>query len=188
MVQGIGFLQPANFGNSRGVRVELIRHLVLLRESRRGQDISQVRSRILWKKWIHVMIRKTSSLMANSLCDQAKMEIATSAGWYYDSLSQLKHTITNTKGAIVKQLAVRAGISNNIRHVFSEGRKEFGGSLLRLIDLKRMLRIAIASLPWVFGCVDPHAKCLPKWVPELRGFPWFCRTRCARLTLRFVWS
>ena len=68
------------------------------------------------------MTRKTSSLVADSLCDQAKKEIATSAGLYYYSLSQQEHTITNAMGAIVKQLVGREGISNDLCHVFSEGR------------------------------------------------------------------
>jgi len=85
------------------------------------------------------MTRNTSCQVAHSLCDQAKKEIATGAGLNYHFISQQEHTITNAMGAIVKQLAGREGISNDLRHVFSEARTEFGGSGLGLVDLMRML-------------------------------------------------
>ena len=42
-----------------------------------------------------------------------------------------------------------------------------GGRGLRLADLMGMLRIAIASLPQVFICIDALDECLPKYLPEL---------------------
>ena len=44
---------------------------------------------------------------------------------------------------------------------------EFGGRGPRLGDLVGMLKIAIASLPQVFVCLDALDECLPKYFPEL---------------------
>ena len=58
-------------------------------------------------------------------------------------------------GVILKQLVGGGGeILKNVREAFLEGKKEIGGRGLRLADLMRMLRIAIASLPQVFIYID----------------------------------
>jgi len=103
----------------------------------------------------------------DSLCDQAKKENIAVAGLYCDFLSQQEQTITNILGAILKQLAGRGSIPNYLREAFQEGKAEFGGRGLRLADLMRMLRIAIASVPQVFICIDALDECLPKCLPEL---------------------
>ena len=105
--------------------------------------------------------------MIDSLCDQAKKEDIAVACLYYDFLAQQEQTITDMMGAILKQLVGGGDIPNNVREAFQEGKKEIGGRGLRLADLKRMLGIAIASLPQVFICIDALDECLPKKLPEL---------------------
>ena len=114
-----------------------------------------------------LMARNTSSLVIDSLCDQAKKENIAVAALHCDFLSQQEQTITNIMGAILKQLVVRGSIPNYVREAFEEGRTELGGRGLRLVDLMGMLRIAIASLPQVFICVDAMDEFLPKCLPEL---------------------
>ena len=70
-------------------------------------------------------------------------------------------------GAILKQLVGRVDIPKDVREVLQEGKKEIGGRGLRLADLMGMLRIAIASLPKVFICIDALGECLLRKLPEL---------------------
>ena len=70
-------------------------------------------------------------------------------------------------GAMLKQLAGRGSIPNYLREAFQKAKAEFGGRGLRLVEMMEMLRIAIASLPPVFICIDALDECLPKYLPEL---------------------
>ena len=105
--------------------------------------------------------------MIDSLCDQGKKENIAVAGLYCDFLSREEQTVTNAVGAILKQLVGRRGIPNYLREAFQEGKMEFGGRGLRLVDLMKMLKITIASLPRVFVCIDALDEFLPKCLPEL---------------------
>ena len=124
-------------------------------------------SRIHWGERISLIAKNLSSLVIDSLCDQVRKEDIAIACLYYDFLSQQEQTLTNMMGAILKQLASRGDIPNDVRKAFQEGKKEIGGRGLRLVDLMRMLRITIASLPQVFICIDALDECLPKNLPEL---------------------
>ena len=138
----------------------------MLRESGSRQDISGVRVMILWERWT-ANSRNTSSLVIDSLCDRAGEESIAVAGLYCDFLSHQEQTITNIMGAILKQLVGKGGIPNFLRKAFQKAKTEFGGRGPRLPDLMKMLRIAIASLPRVFICIDALDECLQKYVPEL---------------------
>ena len=106
--------------------------------------------------------------MIDSLCDRARNEDITVVGLYCDFLSQQEQTIANIMGAVLKQLVVgRGGIPDYLREEFQKGQKEFGGRGLRLADMIEFLKIAIASLPRVFICLDALDECLPKYLPEL---------------------
>ena len=105
--------------------------------------------------------------MIDSLCDRAGSENIAVVGLYCDFLAQQEQTITNIMGAILKQLVGRGGIPDDLREAFRKGKKEFGGRGPRLTDLMRMLKIAIASVPQVFICIDALDECLPKCLPEL---------------------
>ena len=105
--------------------------------------------------------------MIDSLCDWAEEENTAVVGLYCDFLAQQEQTITNIMGAILKQLVGRGGIPEGLREAFQKAKKEFGGRRPRLADLMGMLKIAIASLPQVFICLDALDECLPKYLPEL---------------------
>ena len=111
--------------------------------------------------------RNTSSLVIDSLCDQAGKEDIVVLGVYCDFLAQQEQTTTNIMGAILKQLVGRRGIPDYLREAFREAQKEFGGRGLRLADLMGMLKMAIASLPEAFICLDALDECLPKHLLEL---------------------
>ena len=72
-------------------------------------------------------------------------------------------------GAILKQLVGRGDIPEFVRDEFQAARGNFGGRRPELPDLMRMLKIAIASLPQVFICLDALDECLPKHLQELLG-------------------
>ena len=105
--------------------------------------------------------------MIDTLCDRAREGNIAVAGLYCDYLAQEEQTTTNIIGAILKQLVDRGDIPEYLREAFQEAREETGGRRLRLADLMRMLRVAIASLPQVFICLDALDECLPKHLPEL---------------------
>jgi len=113
------------------------------------------------------MARNVSSLVTDTLCDQAKNEDIAVACLYCDFIAQQEQTIANMMGAILKQLVGRGDIPIYLREAFQEGKKEIGGRGPRLTDLMRMLRTAITSLPQVFICIDALDECLPKHLPEL---------------------
>jgi len=112
-------------------------------------------------------VENTSSLVIDSLCDQARGEDITVACLYCDFLAQQEQTITSMMGAILKQLVGGGEIPIYVRKAFQEGQKEIGGRGLLLADLVGMLRTAIASLPQVFICIDALDEYLPKNLPEL---------------------
>jgi len=109
----------------------------------------------------------TSSLVIDSLCDQAREEDITVACLYCDFLAQQEQTVTSMMGAILKQLVGGGDIPICLREAFEEGQKKIGGRKLALEDLLRMLRRAIASLGQDFICIDALDEYLPKDLPEL---------------------
>ena len=105
--------------------------------------------------------------MIDKLCDQAGDGDIAVTGLYCDFLAQQEQTITNMIGTILKQLVGRGGIPKEVREAFQKAKKEFGGRGLLLAEMMGMLRIALASLPQVFICIDALDECLPKHLPEL---------------------
>jgi len=101
------------------------------------------------------------------LRDQARYGDIAVAGLYCDFSTQKEQTVTNIMGAILKQLVGRGRIPDYLREAFQKRQKESGDRGLRLVDLIGMLKIAIASLPKVFICLDALDECLPKYLPEL---------------------
>ena len=115
------------------------------------------------------MAWNASSLVIDSLCDQAKKEAIVVAGLYCDFSAQQELTITNMIGAILKQLVGRGDIPKYICEAFQEGKMKSGGRGPRLPDLIQMLRTTIASLPQVFICIDALDEFLPMHLPGLLG-------------------
>jgi len=125
------------------------------------------------------MARNTSSLVIDSLCDQAREEDIAVACLYCDFQAQQAQTTANMIGAILKQLIGRGDIPDNVRQAFQKGKREVGGRRPLHADLMQMLKITIASLAQVFICIDGLDECLPRNLPGLleslrdivRGFP-----------------
>ena len=132
----------------------------MLRQSGCRQIISEVRGRVILKKRISLTARNISSLVIDSLCNQAKEEDIGVAWLYCDYNARREQTVINMMGAILKRLVGRK-IPEDIRKAFQEGRRPL------LADLKRMFRIGIASSPQVFICIDALDEFQPGDLPEL---------------------
>ena len=88
---------------------------------------------------------------------------------YCDFLTKEEQTTTNMLGALLKQIVGGRDVPAYLREAFQEDNWRFGGRGPQLPDLVRMLRVAIASLPQVFICIDAVDECLPKHLPGLLG-------------------
>ena len=121
---------------------------------------------LVWRGQL-LTARYTSSLVIDRLCDQAMDEDIAVAYLYCDYLAHQEQTTTNMMGAVLKQLLGKVDIPKDLRRAFQEGKKVAGGRRLLLPDLVRRLKIAIASLPQVFICIDALDEFLPKNLPEL---------------------
>ena len=99
--------------------------------------------------------------MIDRLRDQARDGDLTVAWLYCDYLAQQEQTVTNILEAILKLLVGTREAPEEIVQAFQEGRRPL------LVDLKRMLRAAIRSLPQVFICIDALDEFLPKDLPVL---------------------
>ena len=108
------------------------------------------------------MISYNSSLVIDSLCDQAEGKDIAVVGLYCDFLAQEEQSTANMLGAMVKQLANRGGIPKHTREAFQKAKKEFGGRGLRLLDMIDILKKAITSLPRLFICIDGLDECTTK--------------------------
>ena len=95
-----------------------------------------------------------SSLVIDSLCDQAGGKDIAVVGLYCNFLAQQEQPTTNMLGAILKQLINRSGIPEYVREAFRKAKKELGGRGLRVPDMVEILKKTIKSLPRVFICVD----------------------------------
>ena len=84
---------------------------------------------------------------------------------YCDFQTRQEQSTTNMLGAILKQLAHRDGIQEQIREAFQRAKWKFGGRGPLLSDMVDILKKAIASLPRLFICIDA----LDEIVPEHLG-------------------
>jgi len=116
---------------------------------------------------ISLIAGNPSSLVIDSLCDQAKKEDIAVACFYCDFLAQQDQTTANIMGAILRQLVGRGDIPENVRQAFQDAKREVGGRRPLHADLMQMLNIAIASQGQVFICIDALDECLPRNLPEL---------------------
>jgi len=105
----------------------------------------------------------------DDLCDEPCEEDIAIAMFYCDFRDQQKQTATNIIGAILRQLLVRGEVLEGVQSAFQKAKTEVGGRGLRLPDMVRMLKRAIAALPQVFICIDALDECIPKHLLELLG-------------------
>ena len=110
-----------------------------------------------------------SSLVIDSLCDEAEAEEVAVVGLYCDFITQHEQSAANILGSMLKQLVRRGGIPEQIREAFQKAKRECGGRGLRLSRLVDILKKTIASLPRLFICIDALDECTPKSRRDLLG-------------------
>ena len=108
-----------------------------------------------------------SSVVIDSLCDQARRKNTAVVGLYCDFLAQQEQSTINMLGAILKQLVSRRGVPEHIREAFQKAKEEFGGRGLRLPDMVEILKKTVISLQRVFVCIDALDELAPKHRREL---------------------
>ena len=109
----------------------------------------------------------TSSLVIDTLYEQASKEDIAVVILYCDYQEQHKQTTTNMIGAILKQLVAQDRIPGSVREALMKAKNECGGRGLRLLDLVAILRESIASLRQIFVCIDALDEFVSEKLPEL---------------------
>jgi len=91
------------------------------------------------------------------------------AGLYCDFLAQQEQSTRSMLGAILKQLVIGigGGMPRYIREAFQKANKDPSAPALRLPVLVEILKKTIASLEWVFICIDALDESAPKHRREL---------------------
>ena len=113
------------------------------------------------------MISNISSLVIDELLDKPCEKDIAIAMFYCDFRDRQEQTAINIIGAILKQLLARGEVLEHVGKTFQKAKKEIGGRGLRLPDIVRMLKHAVAALPKVFICIDALDECLPENLLEL---------------------
>ena len=109
-------------------------------------------------------MQNISSLVIDSLCDQAEEKDLAVAWLYCDFLAHQEQSATAMLGAILRQLASVGEMPENIRQMF---RKRFSDRGLRFSDMVGMLKATISLLPPVYMCIDALDESTPKSRQEL---------------------
>jgi len=103
--------------------------------------------------------RDPSSLVIDSLCDQAREQNATVACFYFDFAAQGEQTTTSMMGALLKQLVCGLEeIPEEISRAYRDQKSAVGGRGPLLPDIVKMLQTA-SSERCTFICIDALDEC-----------------------------
>jgi len=104
--------------------------------------------------------RDVSSLVIDSLCDQAGGQNATVACFYFDFAAQNEQSPTNILGSILKQLVCgQEEIPEEISQAYEDQKNAIGGRGPRLSDIVKMLQTT-SSKRRTFICIDALDECV----------------------------
>ena len=106
--------------------------------------------------------RDVSSLVIDSLCDQAGEQNATVVCFHFDFTIQKEQSPTSTMGALLKQVVGGLDeISEEISQAFQKQKTALGGRGPRLSDIVKMLQTT-SSKRRTFICIDALDECVPE--------------------------
>ena len=106
--------------------------------------------------------RDVSSLVIDTLCDEAGEHNATVACFYFDFAAQKDQSPANTMGALLKQVVGGLEeIPEEISRAYRKQKKALGGRGPRLSDLVKMLQTT-SSKERTFICIDALDECVPE--------------------------
>jgi len=101
-----------------------------------------------------------SSLVIDSLCDQAEEQNFGVACFYFDFAAQKEQSSTSVLGALLKQVVGGLGeVPREVARAYGNQKKVIGGRGLRLSDVVRMLQTASSEKP-TFICIDALDECV----------------------------
>jgi len=113
--------------------------------------------------------RDVSSLVIDSLCDQAGGQNVAVACFYFDFAIQREQSSTSMLGALLKQLVAGLGeVPGEITQAYEEQKNFIGGRRPRQTDIVRMLQAA-SSKKRTFICIDALDECVPEHRVKLLG-------------------
>ena len=105
--------------------------------------------------------RDVSSLVIDSLCDQARRQNVSVACFYFDFAAQKEQSPANTMGALLKQVV--GGLEEipvEISQAYQDQKKAIGRRVPQLPDIVKMLHTT-TSKECTFICIDALDECVP---------------------------
>ena len=116
-----------------------------------------------------LIIRCTSSLVVDKLCDKAKEQNLAVACLYVDFAAREEQSSTNILGSLLKQIVSGLErIPDEIRQKFKDHKPMIGRRGLLVAEIVKMLQ-TVTSLERTFICVDALDECAEKYRPEILG-------------------
>ena len=111
--------------------------------------------------------RDISSLVIDSLCDQAGGQNVAVACFYFDFAAQREQSSTSILGALLKQVVSGLeGIPKEIAQAYEDQKMVIGGRAPRLSDIVKMLQTT-ASGKCTFICIDALDECAAEYRVKL---------------------
>ena len=111
--------------------------------------------------------RDVSSLVIDSLCDQAKGENVAVACFYFDFAAQKEQSPTSVLGALLKQVVGGLEVVPvEIAEAYEDQKKVIGGRAPGLSDIVNMLQTT-SSEKRTFICIDALDECVPEYRVKL---------------------
>ena len=105
---------------------------------------------------------KISSLVIDTLCEQARREGVVVLFFYCDNRAQESQSAVNIIGSLLRQFALgAAGIPEGINSAFEESRQR-GGKRLQLPDIVELFVKTISSIERAYICIDAADELLPQ--------------------------
>ena len=106
--------------------------------------------------------RDISSLVIDTLCDEAEEQNATVACFYFDFAVRKDQSPASTMGALLKQVVGGLEeIPEEISRAYRKQRKALGGRGPQLSDIVKMLQTT-SSEERTFICIDALDECVPE--------------------------
>ena len=106
--------------------------------------------------------RGVSSLVIDSLCDQARGQSAIVVCFYFDFAAQQEQSSTSMLGTLLKQLVIGLReVPGEIAQAYEDQKNSIGGRRPRLPDIVKMLQNT-SSTKRTFICIDALDECVPE--------------------------
>ena len=107
--------------------------------------------------------RDVSSLVIDSLCDQARGQNVAVACFYFNFAAQKEQLSTNMLGSLLKQIVGGLGeVPGEIAKAYEDQTKVIGGRAPQLPDIIKMLQTTTSEKP-TFICIDALDECAAEY-------------------------